>query len=196
MLRVAILLPAMLAASAGFLSAQDISVSPGTEIPVELRTRIETGSAKPGQPVEFETTEAILIGHDIVVPRGAKVIGHIEQVFSRGIESPDSAVRLSIDRLKWKQSEASLNAVVISVEPTAAQVMLSSARDHFRNPPTFLHHIHIRAHLLSNASTEFYSDLSHFTVSKGLNFLLRQVDPENPASMVSKDHSLNIGPEN
>ncbi|MDT8068024.1 MAG: hypothetical protein ROO76_07630 [Terriglobia bacterium] len=194
MARIAILLSAFVAASAVSLSAQEISVRAGTQIPVELQTKIKTDSAKPGERVEFKTREAVLIGHDIVVPRDSKITGRIEQVLNRGTGSPNSKVRISIGHLEWKKNEASLNAVIISIEPTPAQQMLGLGRHRFGDPPTFLRHVHIRAYLLRNASTEFYSDRPDFTINKGLYFLLRQVDPENPTRMMGKDHTLDVGP--
>ena len=196
MLRIRILLPVLLAISAAFLSAQKTSVHPGTEIPVELRTKINTLGAKVGAKIEFRTTEAVLIGHNIVVPENATVVGRVEQVGEADGKSPNPVVRIGINHLKWKHGEAPLNAVIISVEQTPAQEMLLARGRHFRNPPTFLKNVHIRAHLAREASTEFYSDQSNFTVNKGLYFLLRQVDPDHDPTMAGKDHILDVGPEN
>jgi len=196
MLRIPVLLPVFLAIFAVNLSAQGISVHPGTEIPVELRTKLDTQSMKVGAKIEFHTTEAVLIGHNIVVPENATITGHIEQVIDGGRASSKSVLRIIINALKWKHGEAPLNAVISSVERNPAQEMLQARGRRFRNPPTFLKDIHIRAHLSRNAVTEFYSDRPSLTVSKGLFFLLRQVDPDHDPAMSGKDHILDVGPEN
>ena len=54
MLRISILLPALLAIFAANLPAQEISVHPGTQIPVELRTKLKTESARVGAKGEGE----------------------------------------------------------------------------------------------------------------------------------------------
>lgn len=196
MLRIRTLVPVLLAIFAAFSSAQETSVHPGTEIPVELRTKIDTHGVKVGAKIEFHTTEAVLIGHNIVVPESATITGRVDQVIDGTVASPNSLLRISINHLKWKHGEAPLNAIIISVERTPAQDMMM-ARGHrsFRDPPTFLKDVHIRAHLSRNASTEFYSDHSNFTVNKGLFFLLRQVDPDHDPTMAGQDHILDVGPE-
>lgn len=196
MLRISILLPALLAIFAANLPAQEISVHPGTQIPVELRTKLKTESARVGAKIEFHTTEAVLIGHNIVVPENAVVTGRVESVVDGAADSPNSRLRISIDALKWKHGEASLNAVIISVERSPAQeVMILRGRRSFRDPPTFLKNVHIRAHLSRKAVTVFYSDRPSFTVPKGLNFLLRQVDPDHEPKMAGKDNILQVGPK-
>lgn len=190
------LLSALLLTSCASLCAQEVSVRPGTQIPVELRTKIDTHSIKPGAKIEFHTTEAILIGHNVVVPENALVIGRVEQVSDSDGESPNSVLRISINRLKWKHGEAALNAAIVSIEQTPAQAILQGRGRRFRDPPTFLKDVHIRAHLSRNASTEFYSKRLHFIVGKGLYFLLRQVDPDNDPAMAGKDHMLDVGPQN
>lgn len=196
MLRIRNLMPILLSILAALCSAQQTSVRPGTQIPVELRTKVDTQSAKVGSKIEFHTTEAVLIGHNLVVPENATIIGRVEQVTNSIPNSSTSVLRISINSLKWKHGEAPLNAVIISVERTPAQDILM-ARDHrsFRDPPAFLKDIHIRAHLLRNAVTEFYSDRPSFTINKGLYFLLRQVDPEHGSDMAGGDNILDVGPE-
>lgn len=195
MLRIRTLLPVLLSIFAATLSAQEISVRSGTQIPVELRTTIKAESSKVGDAIEFRTTEAVLIGNNIVVPEGAKITGRIEQV-TRSANPPNSVVHVSITALQWKKGEAPLNAVIISVEPTPAQQMLNLGRHHrFRDPPTFLNHIHIRAHLLRHAVTEFYSDQPNFSLHSGLYFLLRQINSDRDPALVDKDHILNVGPQ-
>lgn len=191
-----VLVSALLLVFCDSLRAQEITVRTGTQIPVELRTRIDTHSVKPGAKIEFHTTEAVLIGHNTVVPESATVLGRVEQVGKGDETSEKSVLRISINRLKWKHAEAPLNAVIISIEQTPAQEILQSRGRRFRDPPTFLNHVHIRAHLSRKASTEFYSNRPSFIVSKGLYFLLRQVDPDHDPEMAGKDHLLDVGPQN
>jgi hypothetical protein len=194
--RIGFLVSALLPIFCASLGGQEITVRTGTQIPVELRTKIDTHSVKPGAKIEFHTTEAVLIGHNIVVPERATVIGRVEQVSEGQGKSSNSVLRISINRLKWKHAEAPLNAVIISIEQTPAQQILQSRGRRFRDPPTFLKNVHIRAHLSRNASTEFYSKRPRFVVSKGLYFLLRQVDPDHDPNMAGTDHVLDVGPQN
>ncbi len=196
MLRIRTLLPLLLVVLVASCWAQQVSVRPGTEIPVELRTKIDTQSVNAGTRINFQTIEAVLIGHNIVVPANATVVGSVEHVANGDAASPKSLLRISIHTLKWKHGEAPLNAVIISIERTPAQdMMMARGRHPFRSPPTFLKEIHVRAHLSRSASTEFYSDRPSFTVNKGLYFLLREVDPDHEPAMAGQDHILDVGPE-
>lgn len=195
MLRIRSLSPIMLAIFAAVLSAQETSVHPGTEIPVELRTKIDSHSVTRGAKVEFHTTEAVLIGHNIVVPQNATVIGHVAQVLHGERASLNSRLRITINTLKWKHGEAPLNAVIIGVEQTPAQSMLLARGHRFHDPPSFLKDIRIRAYLSREASTEFYSKRQSFIVGKGLCFVLRQVDPDHEPKMAGSDNIVDVGPE-
>lgn len=195
MLRIRSLSPITLAIFAALLSAQEISVHTDTEIPVELHTKLDSHSARAGAKIEFHSTEAVLIGHNIVVPQNATILGHVVKVLDGESTSPNSLVRITINSLKWKHGEAPLNAVIISVEQTPAQSMLLARGHRFRDSPSFLKDVHIRAHLAREASTEFYSKRQSFIVGKGLCFVLRQVDPDHEPKMAGSDNILDIGPE-
>ncbi len=178
------------------LVAQQASVRTDTQIPVELGTTIKTQSAKVGDRIKFRTTEAVLIGNNIVVPQDATITGRIEKVLSDAEDSPHSVVRISIDHLQWKNGQAPLNAVVFGIEPTAAEEILRMPRRRsLRELPNFLKDIRIRAHLGRSADTEFYSNQSNFTLQSGLYFLLRQIDPDHDPAMMGKDHTINVGPQ-
>jgi hypothetical protein len=176
--------------------AQQPIVRRDTQFPVELRTSLKTSSAKAGNSIEFHTTEAVLIGNNIVVPGNAKIFGHIEQVISDAPDSPRSSVRLRIDILKWKNNEAKLNAVVSSVEPSPVQDMVTRRRrNRIIEAPNFLKNIRIRAHLRRQAYTDFFSDEKNFNLRSGITLMLRQIDPDHDPAMMGTEPILDVGPQ-
>ena len=190
---------AILFCSAIVCFAQEITVRRDTQFPVELHTTVKSDDAKPGTKLEFRTTEAVLIGNNIVVPSNSKVLGTIELVRSDATTGPRHLLRIQIDTLKWKKSQASLNAVIASVEPTAAQKMLTARRHRFPWPPAlpqpFLKGVHIRAHYLRDAYTDFFSDDNRISLRSGMVFVLRHVDPDHIPAMAGDRSSLDVNPE-
>lgn len=146
-----------------------------TEFPVEIVHTIKGKNAKAGDPVEFRTTEAVLIGNDIVVPRNATILGTILEVQKRGPAWPKSLLRVRIHTLRWKNGEASLNAMIASV----MRPHMDSAAWNFRPAPTFMEGIRVVSHQRREAYTEFFSDRRDVVLRSGVGFMLRQIDPTN-----------------
>lgn len=120
-----------------------------TEIPVEIRTRIKSGSAKVGDPIEFRTTEAVLIGNNVVVPENSSVLGTIVEVQHGG--EPRAMVRIRIHTLRWKSGESMLNAIVASVRHGHIDVPDWG----FGPQPTFMEGIRIVSYQQHEACTDF-----------------------------------------
>jgi hypothetical protein len=177
------------------LSAQEAVVRRDTQLPVELRNTIKSKSAKVGDKVKFRLSEAVLIGNNIVVPEGAKVTGTIDAIQSESAGEPHSLVRVRIHSLEWKKGTARLNAVVQSVEPTPAQLMVLPHRRHSPlRPPSFMIDIHIKAHIRRDAYTEFYSNEKNFVLHSGIVLLLRHIDPDHEPARLGGDSIIDIRP--
>ena len=177
------------------LSAQEAVVRRDTQFPVELNDTIKTKSAKVGDRVRFRLNEAVLIGNNVVVPEGAKITGSIVAVQHDGAEEPRSAMRIRIDSLEWKKGAAKLNAVVQSVEPTPAQMMIIPHRRHAPlRTPSFMVDIQIRAHVRRDAYTDFYSKDKNFVLHSGVVFMLRHIDPQHDPAMMGADPIIDVTP--
>src|SRR5579859_4452011 len=66
------------AATANPLAAR-IKVASGTHIPLVLHNAISTRSAKPGDPVYFETIFPVMVDGKVVIPAGSYVSGEITE---------------------------------------------------------------------------------------------------------------------
>ena len=180
---------AVVVVSASALAQQLPSVKQDTTFPVELRRTIHTKSAKLGDPVEFRTIEAVLIGSGIVVPSNALLVGEVEDVKPRAPSSSESSVSIRVHTLRWDNNEIPLNAVVSSVFFARAAYLHASP---VGTKPTFLEGIRIVAHLSEEAFTEFSSEKKEVVLRNGVLLLFRQVDPETyrsspiPAQLASR----------
>src|SRR5215831_1656777 len=65
-------------------SGAKVSVPIGTHIPLVLHNAISTASAKPGDPVYFETLFPVLVDGKVVIPAGSYVSGEVTQAKRAG----------------------------------------------------------------------------------------------------------------
>jgi hypothetical protein len=176
-----------------FAGAEQPTVRQNTQIPVELISETSSATAKQGQALTFVTTEAVLIGHNIVIPRGAKVLGQMESVQS-GLATSRSVLQISIRRIEWDGGSAALNAVVLGVESSDTDV--NPVWRHFHRAvagrPTMLNNIAIRSHVGRQASVEFESDRGDFVLRPGVRLLLWQIDPEQDPVMFARNPILEV----
>jgi len=168
----AFLLPLVLVSLA--MSGTDAAVRRDTQFPVQVRHTVKADSAKVGDPVEFRTDEAVLIGNNVVIPEDATILGTIIKVERRSRDSRQSLIRIRIHTLRWKTGEAALNAMVSSIRRPYA-----SATDwHFHDMPTFVEGIRVTSYQRRDAYTDFSSDQKNVTLRAGVALMLRQIDPE------------------
>jgi hypothetical protein len=158
-----------------------------TQIPVELQTRVNTETAKKGDSVILRTSQAVLIGQNVVIPLGAKVLGTIDRVSRDSSNSPRAVLVIRFHELQWSEGSADLNAVVSSVESTNQRERLIFRHIHnLFSQKTLLERINVYAHVQRDAFTEFTSDQPEFVLRPGIRLVLRQLDPDrDPAMMVS-----------
>lgn len=172
--------------------AQQAMVRHDTQFPVELRTETALSAAKPGTSLEFVTTEAVLIGHGIVVPKGAKVLGRVEEV-QVGAADKLSSLRISFYALDWEHGSAPLNAVVMEVEPSDSEAnpVWRHLRRAARGRPTMLEHVAVRSHVGREAYVDFESN-GNFVLRHGVRFVLWQIDPEREPMMFARNPVLEV----
>ena len=163
----ALLVPLVCACDQGPVVRRD------TEFPVDVRSTVKSKSAKVGDAVEFRTVEAVLIGHNIVVPEDATILGTITEVRNQSSANRGSLVRIRIHTLRWEGGEACLNAMVTSI----GRGRLNQPNWFRRRLPTFLEGIRIVSHLQENAYTDFMSNRKDITIRSGVTLTLRQIDP-------------------
>ncbi len=175
-MRPAIITALLLMALASSLPAQENSaqVRRDTMFAVDLQRTLKSSQLKVGDPVLFHTTDSTLIGHNIVVPRGAAITGSVTEVRRNSSDAPRNRLSIRLDTLRWKGNEVPVNLVVSSV-----------TRSHFHRfagwpvyVPTFLENYRIIAHLRQNATTDFLSDEKEVVLRSGIELVLRQIDPD------------------
>lgn len=102
---------------AGVSASVDASASSGlpagTVINAELTSSVDAKKAKPGDPVSARTTEAVKIAGKVIVPKGAKLVGHVERASARAKGDAESTLAIVFDRALLKHGkELALNMTI------------------------------------------------------------------------------------
>ena len=86
-------------------------IAPGTIIPAELAKSVEAKKAKSGDQVIAKLSQDMLSNGQVVIPRGAKIIGHVTEAKPREKGEQESTLGLAFDKLVTKDGrELPLNA--------------------------------------------------------------------------------------
>ncbi len=179
---------------AAFSLAEQPTVKRDTQFPVQLRQDTPTATAKPGSALEFVTTAGVLIGNGIVVPRGSRVLGKVEEVRSRS-SAAGAVLRVSLHRLEWDGGGSTpLNAVVIGVEPSDADdnPLWRHLHRAVKGRPTMLEHISVRSHIVPEPFVDFGCDRGDFILRRGVRLVLLQIDPERAPVMFARSPVLEV----
>lgn len=102
----------------------------GTMIPVELSKTLDAKKAKAGDKIEARIPADVLSHGKIVIPRTARMIGHVTEAKPHSKESPDSRVGVAFDRLVMKDGqEVPLQAAVQAISRPLQLVQPDSYMD-------------------------------------------------------------------
>jgi hypothetical protein len=95
-------------------ASESSQLQQGSLIYAELSKPIDSKKAKVGDPVAAKVTQAVLSRGKVVVPRGAKIVGHVTAVQPRGKDQPQSQLGIAFDRAELKDgTQVPLTSVTI-----------------------------------------------------------------------------------
>jgi hypothetical protein len=99
-------------------SAQSsIRIAPGTIISAELVKSVDVKKVKGGDKIEAKCVVPLFSNGQVVVPRGAKIIGHVATAKPRGRDSKDSTVGIVFDTLSTRDGETIIQAAIQAIDP-------------------------------------------------------------------------------
>jgi len=99
---------------AGRAGPTEATIAPGSAISVELNSGIDSKKTKAGDSITAHTSEALRSADDrLIIPKGAKVEGHVTQSTSRGKGGDESALGIQFDKAILKDGgEIPLNVII------------------------------------------------------------------------------------
>jgi hypothetical protein len=103
----------------------------------ELQSKLDSKTARVGQPVVLKTTEKTKTADGIVIPRGSRLIGHVTEVQAHARGHQQSSLGIAFDRAELKNGQSfAIHSVIESVGPSAAALEAASMenQDAFAGP--------------------------------------------------------------
>jgi hypothetical protein len=90
--------------------------------PVTLLKGLDSKKMKVGDVVVCQTVAALHMRNGLMVPSGAKVIGHIAQVTARSNGSPDSTLTMAFDQIEYaKGKELPMKGTLQAIGPSLGE---------------------------------------------------------------------------
>jgi hypothetical protein len=100
----------------------------GTPINAELTSSLDSKKAKAGDPVNARVSEAVKADGEVVIPKGAKLVGHLTQASARSKGDADSSLAIQFDKAVLKNGQEVLLTVWI-------RAMAAEPRTNFQPGP-------------------------------------------------------------
>jgi hypothetical protein len=99
-----------------------IQLESGTQLVAQLQNMIDVRKVKEGDQVILKTTRAIQSNGEVIIKKGATLIGHVTQVQAKSKENNQSNLSLVFDRLETGSLSMPINATISSVTRAATMV--------------------------------------------------------------------------
>lgn len=103
----------------------------------ELEGKLDSKTAKVGEPVVLKTTNKMKTADGLVIPRGSRLMGHVTEVQAHAKGHEQSSMGIAFDRAELKNGQSfAIHSVIESVGPSAAQLEANSManEDAFAGP--------------------------------------------------------------
>jgi hypothetical protein len=104
---------------------RDVNLASNTSLAAQLENSLDARHAKVGDRVVLKTTEAVKQNGETVVPKGARLLGHVTEVQQRTKENGESRIGVAFDRLQKGALDIPITATIVSI--TQAQTRANVA---------------------------------------------------------------------
>jgi hypothetical protein len=110
-------------------SSKSVSLSSGARIEGELQGAVDAKNSHVGDQVVLKTTKAVKQDGQVVIPKGADLIGRITEIQQRSKDNAGSRIGLLFDRVRGQNLDLPINANIVSITNAAANARLSDMAD-------------------------------------------------------------------
>lgn len=103
----------------------------------ELQGKLDSKTARVGEPVVLKTTEKMKTADGFTIPRGSRLVGHVTEVRAHAKGHEQSSMGIAFDRAELKNGQSfAIHSVIESVGPSAVQLEADSmaSQDAFAGP--------------------------------------------------------------
>jgi hypothetical protein len=101
-----------------------------TPVTGELAGKLDSKSAKVGDPVVLKTTQSARTADGVVIPKGSRLLGHVTAVQAHGHDNQNSELAMQFDRAELKNGQSmAIRSVVENVSPSRAAMEAAQMSD-------------------------------------------------------------------
>ena len=94
-------------------AAKPAILSAGNTVVARLIANLDSGTCKPGDPIEAEVTRDVSQNHKVVLKAGARVIGHVVALDTSSAHQPETRIAISFKSVLMKSGEQAQISFVI-----------------------------------------------------------------------------------
>jgi hypothetical protein len=105
---------------------RQINLQSATQIAAQLQGTLDAKHAKVGDRVVLKTTQAVKENSDVIIPKGAQLIGRVTDVQPQTKSSGESRIGLLFDQLRSGSSQIPITASIISITQARSSAQTSS----------------------------------------------------------------------
>lgn len=102
-------------------ASKAVSLESGTQIAAQLQQTLNVEKSKVGDTVVLKTTSAVKQNGEVIVPKGAKLLGKVTEVQKREKGMAASRIGVLFDTLKQGDMSMPISASIVSITRAAAE---------------------------------------------------------------------------
>lgn len=104
---------------------RQVDLASNTALTAQLENSLDAKNAKVGDRVALKTTQAVRQNGETIIPKGARLLGHVTDVQQRTKENSESRIGVAFDRLQKGALDLPITATIVSI--TQAQEHATAA---------------------------------------------------------------------
>jgi hypothetical protein len=96
-------------------AARNVNLAANTALAAQLENSLDARHAKIGDRVVLKTMEAVRHNGETVVPKGARLLGHVTEVQQHTKENAESRIGVAFERLQKGDIDIPITATIVSI---------------------------------------------------------------------------------
>jgi len=100
---------------------RQVNLQSNTQLAAQLENSLDARNAKVGDRVALKTTNAIKQNGEVIVPKGARLLGRVTEVQKRTKENGESRIGVLFDRLQKGALDMPITATIVSITQARSQ---------------------------------------------------------------------------
>jgi hypothetical protein len=100
---------------------RQLNLQSNTQMAAQLENSLDARHAKVGDRVALKTTQAVKQNGEVIVPKGARLLGHVTEVQQRTGANGESRIGVVFDRLQKGSLDMPITATIMSITQARSQ---------------------------------------------------------------------------